>query len=374
MLTQEEKNAIARLGFGLMRLPKLGNGETDLEQVSRMVDLFLDGGCTYFDTAYVYDGGKSEEAARDALVRRHPRDRFLLATKVNAHTAQSKEDAERQLYTSLERTQAGYFDFYLLHAIGAGNLQKYNEYDLWNFVKARQQEGLIRHWGFSFHDSADLLDRVLSEHPDVEFVQLQLNYADWEDDRVQSRRCYEVAQAHGKPVVVMEPVKGGTLASPPQRVRDVLTAAEPDASPASWALRFAASQPGVLTVLSGMSDIAQMQDNLNTIRGFAGLSAAQRETIEQARKALLSVSGIPCTGCRYCVDGCPMNIPIPGIFSAMNKQLIFEDAASAKESYHFRTENKGKASDCIACGQCEGACPQQLPVIQLLKDCASALE
>ena len=374
MLSEQEIRRIGKLGFGLMRLPKLEDGSMDIEQIKQMVDLFLDKGFIYFDTAYVYDGGLSEEAARDALVRRYPRERFLLATKLNARVAENREAAEKQLQTSLERTEAGYFDFYLLHAIGSGNLPKYDEYKIWDFAARKKAEGLIKHWGFSFHDGPDLLDRLLNEHPDAEFVQLQINYADWEDSRVASRRCYEVAQAHGKPVVVMEPVKGGTLANPPQRVRDVLAAAEPDASPASWAIRFAASQQGVMTVLSGMSNLDQMRDNLKTMAGFTGFTAAQAETLEQARQALLSVDSIGCTGCRYCVDGCPMNIPIPGIFLAMNERLIFDNAASAHRRYGMVTGERGKAADCIACGQCEGACPQQLPVIELLKKCSAEFD
>ena len=374
MLTPEEISGTAKLGFGLMRLPKLADGSMDIPLISEMVDLFLENGFTYFDTAFVYDGGKSEEAARDALVRRYPRGSFTLATKLNARVAEDREAAEREVCTSLERTEAGYFDYYLLHAVGRGNLPKYDEYRCWDFVQGLKAKELIRHWGFSFHDGPELLDRLLMEHPEAEFVQLQINYADWEDERVASRRCLEVARAHGKPVVVMEPVKGGTLAAPPRRVREVLAAAEPDASPASWALRFAASQEGVLTVLSGMSDLDQMRDNLKTMKSFKGLTPAQTATVEEARKALLSVPAIGCTGCRYCVDGCPMSIPIPGIFAAMNQQLVFEQNAAAKGRYQRTTEGHGRASDCIACGQCEGSCPQQLPIIRLLRDCAKVLE
>ena len=374
MLSEQEIKSIRKLGFGLMRLPKLEDGSMDIEQIKQMVDLFLESGFTYFDTAFVYDGGKSEEAARDALVRRHPRQSFQLATKLNARVAANREDAENQLLTSLERTEAGYFDFYLLHAIGTGNLPLYNEYKIWDYAKKAKADGLVKHWGFSFHDSPELLEKLLNDHPDAEFVQLQINYADWEDSRVASRRCYEIARAHGKPVVVMEPVKGGTLANPPQRVRDVLAAVEPDSSPASWAVRFAADQEGILTVLSGMSNLDQMKDNLKTMGGFTHFTDAQKAAVEQARLALLSVDSIGCTGCRYCVDGCPMNIPIPGIFSSMNQLLIYDDAVSARRRYQNNVKDRGRASDCIACGQCEGACPQQLPVIELLKKCAGALE
>ena len=374
MQNELEKLGIKKLGFGLMRLPRLENGAMDLEQIRQMTDLFLEHGFTYFDTAYVYDGGLSEQAARDALVRRHPRDSFQLATKLNARIAENREAAERQLQTSLERTEAGYFDFYLLHAVGLGNLPMYDEYRIWDFAARMKAAGKVRHWGFSFHAGPDLLDRLLTEHPEAEFVQLQLNYADWEDSRVASRRCYEVARAHGKPVVVMEPVKGGTLANPPERVRRILTAADPDVSPASWALRFAASQEGILTVLSGMSSVEQMRDNLQTMTGFTRLTEAQLETVEQARKALVSVESIGCTACRYCVDGCPMKIPIPDIFRAMNEHLIFDTTGTARRRYRTVTKERGRATDCVACGQCEAACPQQLPVIRLLKECAKVLE
>ena len=374
LLSEREINGIGKLGFGLMRLPRCEDGAMDIGQIMEMTDLFLEKGFNYFDTAFVYDSGLSEEAARDALVRRYPRERFLLATKLNARVAANREAAERQLYTSLERTEAGYFDFYLLHAVGLGNLPMYDEYRIWDFAARMKAEGLIRHWGFSFHAGPELLDRLLTEHPDAEFVQLQINYADWEDSRVASRRCYEVARAHGKPVVVMEPVKGGTLANPPTRVRDVLTAADPAASPASWALRFAASQEGVLTVLSGMSAIDQMRDNLKTMTDFTGLNAGQLAAVEQARRALMSVKSIGCTACRYCVDGCPMNIPIPDIFRAMNEHLIYNTTEASRRRYRNATKEHGRATDCIACGQCEAACPQQLPVIRLLKESAAVLE
>ena len=363
-----------KLGFGLMRLPRLESGSIDIEQVKDMVDLFIAAGGTYFDTAFIYEG--SEEATREALVKRHPREKYTLATKLNARVAKSAWDAKAQLLTSLERTQVGYFDYYLLHALsGVGdNYKRYEAYGLWDFVREQKAAGMIRHIGFSFHGSPELLDELLSDHPEVEFVQLQINYADWNNLRVQSRRCWEVARKHDKPVTIMEPVKGGTLANPPAFVKDILTAANPSLSPAGWAIRYAASLDGVLVVLSGMSDVAQMKDNLSFMADFRPLDQKERAVIERAQQSLDAVPSIHCTGCRYCVPGCPMTIPIPDIFGAMNRQLIFGQLDEARKSYAWETRSGMKASDCIQCGQCEEACPQQLGIIEYLRQCAAALE
>ena len=365
---------VFKLGFGLMRLPKLEGGAIDVEQVKKMVDLFIEAGGTYFDTAYVYDGGASEQAAGEALVKRYPRESYTLATKLNSRVAKDAEDAKNQLAVSLERTGAGYFDYYLLHALGDGNYKSYGEYGLWDFVKEAKAKGLIKHWGFSFHGTPELLDQLLTEHPDVEFIQLQLNYADWDNPRVQSRACWEVARKHGVSVTVMEPVKGGTLANPPEAVKSVFTAANPDLSPAGWAIRYVASLDGIITVLSGMSNIAQMEDNLSYMRAFKPLDAAEQATIVAAQKALASIPSIQCTGCHYCTDGCPMQIPIPDIFNAMNQHLIYGQTDGAKRSYGWATREHGKASDCIECGQCEAACPQTLTIIEYLKQCREVLE
>ena len=367
---------VFKLGFGLMRLPKLEDGGMDIEQIKKMVDLFIAAGGTYFDTAYVYDGGDSERAAKAALVDRYPREAYTLATKLNARVAKDAEDARRQFTASLERTGAGYFDYYLLHALSnvGDNYKRYADFGLWDFVREQKAKGLIKHWGFSFHGTPELLDRLLTENTDVEFIQLQINYADWENLRVQSRACWEVARKHGVSVTIMEPVKGGTLANPPQAVRDILTAANPDLSAAGWAIRFAASLDGVITVLSGMSNIAQMEDNLSYMRAFQPLNADEQAVIAKAQAALSAIPSIQCTGCRYCVEGCPMSIPIPDIFSAMNQHLIYGQTEAARRSYAWETRESGKASDCVACGQCEGACPQQLSVIEYLKQCAEVLE
>lgn len=340
-----------------------------------MVDKFLEAGFTYFDTAYGYLGGKSEEAVKTALVDRYPRESFQLATKLPAWAgAQTAGEAKEMLQTSLRRTGAGYFDFYLLHNCGDDRTQAFDKFGIWDYALEMKEKGLLKHVGFSFHDKADVLDELLTKHPEMEFVQLQINYADWEDDNVQSRRCYEVARKHNKPVIIMEPVKGGLLANPPETVAQVLKAAAPEKNLPSWALRFAASLEGIITVLSGMSTLEQMEQNLATMKEFSPLSAQEQAVVAQAREALASLPSIPCTSCQYCVKGCPQGIPIPGVFSAMNTHLIYGNTERAKGNYGFATRGKGKASDCIQCGQCESVCPQHISIIQQLQQAAEVLE
>lgn len=362
-----------KLGFGLMRLPKDASGKIDLEQTKQMVDLFMDAGLTYFDTAYVYDGGDSERAAKAALVDRYPRESYTLATKVCAWSgAHDEASAKQQFYTSLERTGAGYFDYYLLHALQTANYKMYEDYHLWDFVKELKEKGLIKHWGFSFHATPQILDELLTKHPDAEFVQLQLNYADWENPDVTARENYEVARKHGKSIVVMEPVKGGALASPPDDVQKIFRQASPEASFASWAIRYAASLEGIITVLSGMSNLEQMKDNLSYMKDFRPLNEEEQTAIKKAQEAFHGIKSIPCTACHYCTSGCPQEIPIPEIFAARNKQLVWGQLEEGKNTYLKATAQGSSASDCIACGQCESACPQQIPVIQRLKECAEA--
>lgn len=362
-----------KLGFGLMRLPMLGE-EVDMEQFKQMVDLFLSRGFTYFDTAYGYIGGKSELAVKEALVDRYPRESFLLATKLPAWHVTDAEAAKAMLYTSLERTGAGYFDYYLLHSLGGNRTAVFENFGIWEFAAQKKQEGVIRKLGFSFHDSAAELDKVLCAHPEVDFVQLQINYADWEDANVQSRACYEVARRYGKPVVIMEPVKGGYLASLPESVGEVFEQAAPGSSHSSWAIRYAASLEGVVTVLSGMSNVEQMQDNLQTMRDFQPLNEQERAVVARAVERLNAIERIPCTSCRYCVKDCPQQINIPGILGAMNKVLVYGGVKKARGSYGFATEKGGKACDCIACGQCESACPQHIDIIEQLKKCAETFD
>ena len=314
-----------KLGFGLMRLPKLEDGSIDIPQVSEMADRFIAAGGTYFDTAYVYDGGGSEAAFKAAVADRYPRDRYTLATKLNAwHQCHDEQSAKQQFYTSLERTGAGYFDYYLLHALQRNNYQKYDEYHIWDFVKELKEKGLIRHYGFSFHADPEFLIQMLTEHPDVEFVQLQ--------------------------------------------VKSILDRAGNGLSYASWAVRYAAGLPGIVTVLSGMSSLKQMEDNLSYMRDFQPLTAEEQQLIREAQNALSNDRSIACTSCHYCVKGCPMNIPIPEIFTVVNRSKGSPHFRTVRE-YNIVTQGKGKAHDCIQCGQCESACPQHLPIISLLKNC-----
>ena len=289
---------IGKLGFGLMRLPQK-DGVIDVEQVKEMVDLFLDAGFTYFDTAWAYAG--SEDAIRQALVERYPRESYQLATKNAAWIdCKTKEEAWAQFDTSLAQTGAGYFDFYLLHNLGEGRSHYFDDFDMWNWIQEKKKAGLVKHIGFSFHSTPEELEEILKAHPEMEFVQLQINYGDWENPAVQSGRCYEVARKYGKPVIIMEPVKGGMLATPPETVEKILREAEPESSAASWAVRFAADLDGIITVLSGMSSVEQMKDNLSYMGSFAGLTDQQRETLKRAREELKKIPLIPCTSCNYC--------------------------------------------------------------------------
>lgn len=369
-----------KLGFGLMRLPLLNPGDAasiDLEQMKQMVDTFIERGFTYFDTAWMYCAFKSEEAVREALVKRHDRSTYTLATKLHAGYLKTKEDRDRIFQEQLRKTGADYFDYYLLHDVGAHHYEIYKELDCFTWIAEKKKQGLIRHMGFSFHDNAEFLDKVLTEHPEMEFVQLQINYIDWDSEGVQSRKCYEVARKHGKPVIVMEPVKGGTLARVPEEVEKEMKTVHPDMSIASWAIRFAAGLDNVMLVLSGMSSMEQLLDNISYMEDFKPLNDEEQQVIRRAVDIINRGIDIPCTGCSYCTDGCPKHIPIPKYFSLYNaemQKIRDKDWISHRGYYRNLTKTFGKASDCVSCRQCERICPQHLPIAEDLKMVAAMFE
>ena len=369
-----------RLGFGLMRLPLLNPdnpANIDVEQVKQMVDTFLERGFTYFDTAWMYHSFQSENVVKEALVDRYPRDSYTLATKLHAGFIKTKEDRDKVFEEQRRKTGVEYFDYYLLHDIGFDHYKTYTDLDCFRWLMDKKEKGLVRHIGFSYHDNAELLDKVLTEHPEFEFVQLQINYLDWESEGIQSCKCYEVAEKHHVPVIVMEPVKGGTLANVPDAVTKMFKEYHPDMSVPSWAIRFAASHENVALVLSGMSNMEQLLDNLSYMDELVPLNEEENALIRKAVEIINSTIEIPCTGCSYCTDGCPMNIAIPKYFSLYNadKQEIKTKSWMPQQEYYSRlTGTFGKASDCVACGQCEDVCPQHLPVIDYLQKVAEHFE
>ncbi|HIU00918.1 MAG TPA: DUF1893 domain-containing protein [Candidatus Coproplasma excrementavium] len=370
-----------KLGFGMMRLPITGGDQKniDYDTVKRMVDTFLERGFDYFDTAWMYHAYASEIAVRECLVKRYPRESFRLASKLPVFMLTSREDRQKIFDRQLEKCGVEYFDNYLLHNINSGDIDAVEKYDCFGFARSLKAQGKIKRYGFSFHDTPELLDKVLTEHPDAEFVQLQINYLDWKSEGVQSERLWQVARKHGKPIIVMEPVKGGTLADVPEKAAGLLKAARPDMSIPSWAIRFAAGLDGVETVLSGMSDMAQLEDNTSFMQNFEPLSEEELKVVRQAAAVIRGTGAIACTACRYCTENCPKNIAIPDYFSLYNLELI-ENGDSSKDwttqqnYYENYTRTHGKASDCIKCGACERHCPQHLPIRDLLVKVAEKFE
>lgn len=362
-----------KLGFGMMRLPLTDAsdaGSIDIELTKKMVDTFIERGFTYFDTAWMYCDHKSEDAVKEVLTSRYPRDAYTLATKLHSGYLTCKEDRDKIFNEQLRKTGVDFFDYYLIHDVREEPYRKYEELDCFNWILDKKKKGLVKKIGFSFHSTSDLLDRVLTEHPEFDFVQLQLNYLDWDNNGVQSRKCYETAVAHNKPVIVMEPVKGGTLAKLPSAADALLKAYNPNASAPSWAIRFVASLDNVFMILSGMSNMEQLLDNTSLMSAPQPLNNDEHAIIDRVVKIINSRSSIPCTGCSYCTGGCPSNIPIPKHFSLYNaekQESKDKDWTPHGEYYYDLSETYGKAEDCIACGQCEDMCPQGLPIIDLLK-------
>lgn len=359
-------------GFGCMRLPMKGN-EVDTDEMCRMVDTFLENGFNYFDTAHGYVGMKSETALRTCLTSRHPRDSYILTNKLTNFFFKKEEDIRPFFQSQLEACGVDYFDFYLMHAQSAEHFAFFKKCRAYEIALELKAEGKIRHFGISFHDTADVLDQILTEYPQVEVVQIQLNYMDWDDPAVQSRKCWEVCRKHGKPVIVMEPCRGGNLTNLPGDAKAILDALE-GGSPASYAIRFAAGRDGIMMVLSGMSDMAQMEDNISFMKDFRPLNERELAAVEQVKGWFRAQNLIPCTACRYCTDGCPMKISIPDLFACMNAKKTFQNWNTDYYYENVHTVNNGKASACVKCGKCEAACPQHLPIRELLVKVAEEFE
>lgn len=358
------ENVKKQLGFGCMRLPMQGS-QVDHTEFMKMIDEFMKRGFNYFDTASVYIEGKSETALKECLVNRYPRDYFVYTNKLSSSLFETEEEIRPLFEKQLKACGLTYFDFYLMHAQNRDNYQKYKQTHAYETAYALKKEGKIKHVGLSFHDKAEVLDMILTEQPQIEVVQIQLNYLDYEDPQIQSRLCYEVCRKHHKPVIVMEPVKGGSLANIPPKAQSLFDQLGLS-SYASYAIRYAASFEGVMMVLSGMSNEEQMKDNLSYMDDFQPLSKQEYSIIQQVKDIIKKANAIPCTGCRYCVEGCPKHIDIPGVFTCLNA-LITQQNVDVQSDYQAYTLHQGKAKDCIACGKCEKSCPQHLEIRKLLK-------
>ncbi len=365
------KDTMKKFGFGFMRLPMNGE-EVDLEQTIKMVDLFMSNGFRYFDTAHGYIGGKSEVALRQSLVERYPRDSYSYTNKLTENYFEKEEDVRPFFEEQMKICGVEYFDYYLMHAQNRKNYEKFKECKAYETVLQLKEEGKIRHMGISFHDTAEILDQILDEHPEIEVVQIQFNYLDMKNPSVQSQECYEVCRKHQKPIIIMEPVKGGNLVNLPDTAKSVFDTLK-GGSYASYAIRFAAGFEGVMMVLSGVSTLEQMQDNISFMKDFQVLSPEENKAVNQVAEILQKENRIPCTSCRYCIEVCPQNIEIPHLFEALNAKRIYGDW-SAGSKYKKYTQDNGKASDCIACRACEQVCPQNIIISEELIDVASVFE
>lgn len=368
-----------KLGFGFMRLPLLDLDDQrsiDMAQVCQMVDTFLKNGFTYFDTAYMYHGFKSELALREALVKRYPRECFTVATKLPTMLLKTPDDPERIFQEQLEKCGVEYFDYYMLHNLCVNHYAIAKKFNCFSFLQEKKSKGKIKYIGFSYHDTAELLDEILTAHPEVDFVQLQLNYLDWDNESIQSRKCHEIAVKHGKPVIVMEPVKGGTLANMPGSAEKLFKRYYPELSISSLAIRFAASHENVMMVLSGMSTIDQVVDNTGYMQNFKPLTDDEHDLVDQVVKIFNESIVVPCTACSYCVADCPQNIPIPKYFALYNAEMqaLNRDFSLQYEYYLNYAKTYGKASDCKECGRCEELCPQHIEIRKYLKEVAATFD
>ena len=360
------------LGFGCMRLPMDGD-KIDIEQFKKMVDVFMANGFNYFDTAHIYHDGESEKAIREAVSSRYPRESFILTDKLTTNCFNKQEDIRPLFKQQLKDGGVDYFDFYLMHSQDAAIYEKFRRCNAYETALEMQKEGKFRHFGISFHDKAEVLEQILKDYPQIEAVQIQFNYLDYGDPAVDSKRVYEVCEKYGKAVIVMEPVKGGNLVNLPEKAQGILDSLNSGMSNASYAIRFAASFPNMFMVLSGMSDLAQINDNMSYMKDFKPLDEKEMQAVNDVRKVFSEINLIPCTACHYCTSGCPMNISIPELFSCYNHKVNFHDW---NQGYYYAqiTRDGGKPSECIECGQCEGICPQHLEIIRLLKDVSGEFE
>ena len=362
-----------KLGFGCMRLP-MKNGDVDYDEFNKMIDYYIDQGFNYFDTAHGYLGGKSEIAIRECLSKRYPRESFILTNKLTKPYFNTQEEIKVFFEQQLEWCGVEYFDYYLMHAQDRNTYPHFQKTNAYEECLKLKKEGKIKHLGISFHDSSQMLEQILTEHPEVEIVQIQFNYADYESSSVQSRKVYEVCRKFNKPILVMEPVKGGGLVNLPEDGKKLIDDLNKDLSYASYAIRFAASFDGMYKVLSGMSSFEQLKDNVDYMKDFKPLNDNEMKAVLEIGEILRNIGGIPCTACRYCIEGCPMKILIPDLFSCLNSKKQFKDWNAGYYYNVYTTNGHGKASDCIKCGKCEKICPQHLEIRELLTKVSEAFE